>query len=119
MAKTRTRYHAYEDYDHQHGPDCGHTAVRHEGHTDYLYDGHLQQKHEAHVHDHRVAVSALNPDACTSGHACGAHETAHRHVYGCDHEAVRHGDHIDHLVAGHLHHRHEGHCDDHGELQIA
>ena len=119
MAKPRARYHAYEDHDHQHGPDCGHTAVQHEGHTDYLYDGHLHQKHEAHVHEHHVAVSALNPDACTPGHACAAHESAHRHVYGCGHEAVRHGDHIDHLVAGHLHHRHAGHCDDHGVLQFA
>lgn len=25
---------------------------------------------------------------------------------------------IDYLVNGHLHHPHEGHCDDHGPLEI-
>jgi hypothetical protein len=29
---------------------------------------------------------------------------------------VPHGDHVDYLVAGHLHHPHGGHCDDHGPL---
>jgi hypothetical protein len=29
---------------------------------------------------------------------------------------VPHGDHVDYLVNGHLHHPHDGHCDDHGPL---
>jgi hypothetical protein len=32
---------------------------------------------------------------------------------------VPHGDHTDYLVEGHLHHVHDGHCDDHGPLQAA
>ena len=32
------------------------------------------------------------------------------------HEAVPHGDHVDFLVDGRLHHVHDGHCDDHGPL---
>ena len=45
-------------------------------------------------------------------------ETMKRHLHGpnCGHEAVPHGDHIDYLVDGHLHHPHGGHCDDHGRL---
>jgi len=30
---------------HLHGPNCGHTAIRHEGHVDYLHDGHLHHMH--------------------------------------------------------------------------
>jgi hypothetical protein len=29
---------------------------------------------------------------------------------------VPHGDHIDYLVDGHLHHQHGDHCDDHGPV---
>jgi hypothetical protein len=32
---------------------------------------------------------------------------------------VPHGDHVDYLVGGHLHHQHGNHCDDHGPLQSA
>jgi hypothetical protein len=32
---------------------------------------------------------------------------------------VPHGDHVDYLVGGHLHHSHESHCDDHGVLKVA
>ena len=28
-----------EAHDHEHGPGCGHTAVRHDDHVDYLHDG--------------------------------------------------------------------------------
>jgi hypothetical protein len=41
------------------------------------------------------------------------------HGPGCGHEAVPHGDHVDYLVSGHLHHPHDGHCDDHGALELA
>jgi UDP-2,3-diacylglucosamine pyrophosphatase LpxH len=32
---------------------------------------------------------------------------------------VPHGDHVDYLVSGHLHHPHGDHCDDHGPLEMA
>jgi hypothetical protein len=32
---------------------------------------------------------------------------------------VPHGDHVDYLVGGHLHHSHESHCDNHGSLKAA
>jgi Fur family ferric uptake transcriptional regulator len=31
----------HANHPHQHGPNCGHTAVKHAGHVDYLHDGHL------------------------------------------------------------------------------
>jgi ethanolamine utilization protein EutQ (cupin superfamily) len=31
---------------------------------------------------------------------------------------VPHGDHIDYIVDGRLHHVHDGHCDDHGPVEI-
>jgi hypothetical protein len=44
---------------------------------------------------------------------------SHKHGPGCWHEAVPHGDHIDYLVSGQLHHPHGDHCDDHGAVQLA
>jgi hypothetical protein len=34
---------------HQHGKDCGHTAVPHGDHTDYIHDGHRHRIHGDHV----------------------------------------------------------------------
>jgi hypothetical protein len=31
---------------------------------------------------------------------------------------VPHGDHVDYLVNGHLHHAHGDHCDDHGPVEV-
>jgi hypothetical protein len=31
---------------------------------------------------------------------------------------VPHGDHVDYLVDGKLHHPHDDHCDDHGSLTV-
>jgi hypothetical protein len=31
---------------------------------------------------------------------------------------VPHGDHVDYLVDGHLHHPHGDHCDDHGAVKV-
>jgi hypothetical protein len=109
----------HTDHAHQHGPGCGHPAVRHGGHTDYLHDGHLHHPHEGHVDEHVIEVSRENPDNCTSDHRCGGHEAAHVHGPGCGHDAVPHGDHVDYRVAGHLHHPHGDHCDDHGPLSSA
>src|SRR4051812_38196972 len=38
---------------------------------------------------------------------------AHRHDQGCGHTAIRHGDHVDYLHDGHLHHPHGDHVDEH------
>ena len=103
---------------HEHGPGCGHTAIRHDGHVDYLQNGHLQHPHKGHMNEHAIAVSATNPDACTPAHDCHGHEPGHVHGPGCGHEAVPHGGHIDYLVNGHLHHPHGNHCDDHGPVEV-
>src|SRR5262245_24250919 len=106
-------------HSHKHGAGCGHQAVQHEGHTDYLHDGHLHYHHNGHVDDHTMAVSKANPCDCTPSHACGDHDTAHKHGTGCGHEAVPHGDHICYSVGGHLHRPHGGHCDDRGTLTLS
>lgn len=107
----------HEPHDHVHGPGCGHTAVVHEGHTDYLHDGHLHHPHDDHVDEHIVAVGAGNPDVHTEPTL--GHEDGHVHGPDCGHDAVPHGDHTDYLVDGRLHHPHDDHCDDHGELELA
>jgi hypothetical protein len=109
----------HEAHAHIHGPGCGHKAVLHGDHVDYLHDGHLHRMHGDHIDEHAIEVSARNPEVCTPEHACGGHEPAHVHGPGCGHEAIPHGDHVDYLVAGHLHHPHEGHCDDHGPVEEA
>ena len=109
----------HNDHAHQHGPGCGHTAVKHGDHVDYLHDGHLHHMHGDHVDEHVIEVSAKNPDSCTPGHKCKGHEAGHKHGPGCGHEAVPHGDHVDYLVDGHLHHPHGDHCDDHGPVEKA
>jgi hypothetical protein len=37
---------------------------------------------------------------------------------GIGHEQVPHGDHVDYLVDGRLHHPHDDHCDDHGPVAL-
>ena len=119
MTTCTATHHA--NHDHQHGPNCGHTAVLHDGQTDYLHDGHLHHPHGDHVDEHVIPVSAANPTGCTqsNGHAAGGHAADHVHGPGCGHEAVPHGDHVDYLVDGHLHHPHGDHCDNHGALALA
>jgi hypothetical protein len=112
MATCTEKHHA--NHAHKHGPKCGHTAVRHDGHLDYLHDGHLHHMHEDHVDEHVIAVSAANPVNCTPQVHC-----SHAHGPNCGHEEVPHGDHVDYLVDGRLHHPHGDHCDDHGPLQLA
>lgn len=55
-----------------------------------------------------------HPDQCTPDHDCAGHAVGHVHAADCGHDAVPHGDHIDYLVDGHLHHPHAEHCDTHG-----
>jgi hypothetical protein len=109
----------HSNHPHKHGPGCGHTAVKHDAHVDYLHDGHLHRVHGDHVDEHVIPVSSGNPSACTPQHRCGGHASQHKHGAQCGHEAVPHGDHVDYLVEGHLHHPHGDHCDDHGTLARA
>jgi hypothetical protein len=107
----------HEQHAHEHGPGCGHTAVRHADHVDYLHDGHLHHPHGDHVDEHAVEIDAEHPDGHTSPAA--GHPPDHVHGPGCGHEAVPHGDHVDYLVEGRLHLPHADHCDDHGPLVTA
>jgi hypothetical protein len=108
----------HANHAHKHSAGCGHQAVKHDGHTDYLHDGHLHHAEGDRVDEHALAIGASNPASCTPSHACGAHDATHQHGAGCGHEAVPHGDHVDYFVAGHLHHAHGDHCDDHGKLSV-
>lgn len=101
----------HADHNHTHGQQCGHTAILHDDHVDYLHDGHLHSPRGSEYDEHTIAVSGVNPATCAPM------------VCGCDHEAeghekVPHGDHIDYLCGGQLHHRHSDHCDDHGPLKL-
>lgn len=109
----------HEGHTHQHGPHCGHTAVRHDGHIDYLHDGHMHYQHGDHIDEHHIDVGSRNPDTCTPKHDCGEHQSGHKHGADCGHPAIPHGDHTDYLVSGHLHHQHGDHCDDHGAIELA
>ena len=110
--------HTHANHNHQHGPGCGHTGVKHGDHTDYLHDGHLHHANGGAVEEHTLPVDGTNPVACTPSHACGGHAAGHTHGPACGHEAVPHGDHTDYLVDGHLHHPHGDHCDDHGPVNV-
>lgn len=100
---------------HVHGKSCGHTAIKHDDHVDYLVDGHLQNETQG---EHVLPVNDQNPEECTQGHECSGHEKGHVHGPNCGHEAISHGDHVDYLVDGHLHHQHNGHCDNHGPVEV-
>jgi hypothetical protein len=118
MAQSRT----HPGHTHEHGPNCGHTVIKHEGHVDYIHDGHLH--HPAGtagstvVEEHVLDVGSKNPDRCTPNHRCAGHQTGHKHGPGCGHEALPHGDHTDYLVGDHLHHPHGDHCDDLGPVEV-
>lgn len=103
---------------HVHGPGCGHIAVQHKNHVDYLDHGHLEHVEDGHTQQHVLEISSANPDRCDPKHRASGHNDEHRHGPGCGHEAVPHGDHIDYLVDGRLHHPHGDHCDDHGLLTV-
>jgi len=42
----------------------------------------------------------------------------HKHSSVCGHMRIIHGDHIDYIVDGYLHHPHKTHCDNHGPVEI-
>lgn len=98
------------DPSHSHGPGCGHAEVRHGDHRDYVHDGQLHPANGSHDAGHRLEVDRRHPDACAPLDCTGGHGP------GCGHEAVPHGDHVDFLVDGTLHHPHAGHCDLHGPV---
>jgi len=105
------------DHPHLHGTGCGHTAIQHGDHVDYLHDGHLHcPGPDGSVAEHVLPVDQTNPEQCTQGSV--GHASDHVHGPNCGHEAVPHGDHLDYLVDGHLHHPHDGHCDDHGPVTV-
>ena len=56
--------------------------------------------------------------AAAAAAAAVANQPPHQHGPGCGHEAVPHGNHIDFLVNGRLHHPHGDHCDDHGPVEV-
>ena len=111
MAENKCTIH--ENHDHEHGEKCGHTKVKHGDHYDYLHDGHMHHKHEGHYDEHTLEVNETNPDNCKPT-GC---EDGHVHGADCGHEAVPHGDHVDYIVNGRLHHPHGDHCDDHGPVE--
>ncbi|AJI54972.1 hypothetical protein [Francisella philomiragia] len=111
MSKCKT----HQNHEHKHQDNCGHTRIKHGDHYDYLHDGHLHHEHNGHYDEHTLDVTTKNPDECKpiKDECCD-------HVHGpdCGHEAVPHGDHIDYIVDGRLHHPHGNHCDDHGPVEV-
>jgi len=105
------KHDVHSTHTHQHGPQCGHPQVQHDGHTDYLHDGHLHFLHGSHYDEHVIAVTGSNPADCKKTSCSCPHDST------CGHPQIPHGDHFDYLFEGSLHHRHEGHCDDHGPLR--
>lgn len=104
-------------HDHQHGPGCGHTAVRHQDHVDYIHGTHLHHPlPDGSIEEHQLDITAKNPAGCTD--PAHGHEPGHIHGPDCGHEAVPHGDHLDYVVDGRLHHPHGDHCDDHGPVEL-
>ncbi|MNY51494.1 hypothetical protein D3C86_1870870 [compost metagenome] len=99
----------HERHEHQHGQNCGHLKVQWADETGYLHDGHLHRQHGEHWDESSIPVSARNPDTCQQV-ACAVHAE--------DQPMVPHGDHMDRVVNGRLHHEHAGHCDDHGPVQV-
>lgn len=100
---------------HVHGPNCGHTAIKHGNHIDYLVDGELHHPHGDHCDGHVIELSDTNTDSCSPVNTCNDHT----HGPDCGHEAIKHGDHMDYIVDGRLHHQHGDHCDDHGPVDLA
>jgi zinc transport system permease protein len=41
-----------EEHGHEHGEECGHTAIPHGDHVDYVHDGHRHAVHGSHYDEH-------------------------------------------------------------------
>lgn len=98
---------------HVHGPGCGHQSVKHGDHVDYIFDGHLHHVQDDGTIDHILDVTVANPDVCRKTEC----RTPGKH--GPEAERIPHGDHVDYLVQGRLHHVHGDHCDDHGQVTLS
>ena len=109
---TSTMHRPHGEHSHVHSADCGHVAIRHASHVDYLHDGHMHHIHGDHVDDHAIPVSKSNLEGCT------AQLSDHQHGQDCGHFRIPHGDHHDYVVDSRLHRSHDGHCDDHGVVEV-
>lgn len=99
-----------------HAESDGHLVIMHDGHADHLHDGHLHSVHGDHVDEHVLEITAANPADESLGKA---EDTDHMHgSKDCEHPRIQHGDHIDYIHDGHLHHVHGDHVDEHGAIQI-
>ncbi|EGC34921.1 hypothetical protein DICPUDRAFT_34225 [Dictyostelium purpureum] len=118
--KKHKKTHQVQDSNHPHRHElgCGHTAIAHDGHIDFLHDKHLHSVHQDHIDDHSIGVTETNPSNCTPSFVCSHHPDGSSHSLDCGHEIVPHFDHYDFLVDGHLHHVHDGHCDNHGWVEV-
>lgn len=107
----------HQEHTHVHSATCGHLAIQHDGHTDYVHDGHLHSAHDGHYDEHALAVTDANPAVCAPIE-CTCCESGCGQA-GCTCEQVPHGDHLDYICGGRLHHVHGDHCDDHGAVMMA
>lgn len=104
--------HDHANHSHKHSIACGHTKIQHGDHIDYVHDGHMHHLDGDTLHECKIDITEANPDECKPIN-CGCD-----HENNCGHELINHGDHVDFLVNGRLHHVHGGHCDDHGPVDI-
>lgn len=105
-------HHTHNNHEHNHSIACGHTKIQHGDHIDYVHEGHLHHEHNGHWDECTIPVSEANPNDEKKLN-CGC-----KHNSSCGHELVPHGDHMDYLVNGKLHHVHGDHCDDHGYIEL-
>lgn len=112
MNNQSEKHQVVENHTHKHSIACGHTKIRHEDHIDYVHDGQLHHEHNGHWDACKIPVTEINP-AEHNPTSCGCN-----HSEECGHELVPHGDHMDYLVDGRLHHVHGEHCDDHGPVEL-
>jgi len=112
MKKEEQNHPVHENHSHEHSISCGHTKIHHSDHIDYVHNGHLHHEHNGHWDECKIPISEANPDDCSEV-SCGC-----KHEENCGHEMVPHGDHMDYLVNGRLHHVHGDHCDDHGKVEL-
>lgn len=105
-------HNTHNNHEHKHSIACGHTKIQHGDHIDYVHHGHLHHIHDDHWDECRIPIDGINPNEENNVN-CGCN-----HGMDCGHEMVQHGDHMDYLVNGRLHHSHAGHCDDHGPVEI-
>jgi len=107
----------HDGHAHVHGENCGHQMVQHGDHWDYLHDGHMHYVHGDHVDDHVLEVTDTNP--ATETVLAAVDHAGHMHSEDdAAHPAIPHGDHIDHIHNGRLHHVHGDHVDDHGPVTV-